>query len=212
MSVGMSFRLTDSYNASSVSHISSFSFLMPSIFLQAGQTSPISCYFCPSTKANARCFFIGQLNTHVEFAIAASWAASTTSTIGVVTASTLVAIGLTVRTSTTTSANGNGQSLNNTALSLSLSRIHAVIDRKVAADHVRSRGSCVSGELVRFILRITRILPVVYPHRTRVTMASTMAFVSWIGPVTAVAKACKIHDIEHGYNKVLTESPKVCIV
>ena len=75
------------------------------------------------------------------------------------------------------------------ALALSLAGIHAVVDGKVAADHVGASGGGIAGELVRLVLGVGGVFAVVDADGAGVALAGAVAFVQRVGPVAALAQA-----------------------
>ena len=79
--------------------------------------------------------------------------------------------------------------MDDAALARPLTRIHAVINRKVAADHVGSGGSGILSQLVRLVLDVGRIFPVVYSYSASVSQPGAVRLEEWVWPVTALAEA-----------------------
>lgn len=90
------------------------------------------------------------------------------------------------------------QALDNTALAWPLTRVHAIIDGEIAADHVGTSGSGILRQFVGFVFNIRGVFPVVHSHSASVAIASAEGLEEGLWPIAALAKACKVHDVEHG--------------
>lgn len=96
-------------------------------------------------------------------------------------------------------ANGYWQPLYDATLARPLARVHSVVDGEVTADHVGTGSGSVLRQFVRLILDIIgAILPVVHADSAAVAVTGSVCLEKRVWPVTAVAEACKVHDVEHG--------------
>ena len=87
-----------------------------------------------------------------------------------------------------TSSDCHGQSLCDTSLTLLLTRVHAVIDRKVAADHVGRFGGFVSGQIFARVEAIAGVLAVVNTYSAGPAVAGAARLEERIGPSPAMAQ------------------------
>jgi len=88
--------------------------------------------------------------------------------------------------------------LDNTTLTWALARVHPIVDGEVAADHVGASGSGILGQFVGFVLNVCGVFPIVHSHSASVAIASGEGLEERFGPIAALAKACEVHDVEHG--------------
>ena len=97
---------------------------------------------------------------------------------------------MTTSSPTPACTNRHWQSLYNTALSLTLARNHAVVDRKVPADEISTRCGCIPSELVSLVLCIACVFAIVNTDGACVVASpGAETLVNWIRPMTALAEA-----------------------
>jgi hypothetical protein len=125
-----------------------------------------------------------------QVVIAATWAAATAART-----SAVVVIGGRICWASSL-ANGNGKALDDATLTLTLTRVHAVVHREVAADHVSTRGSCIAGQGLGLVGHVGAVFPVVHSHSAHVpSLTSLVDFVKRVWPVAAAAKAYEERDV-----------------
>jgi len=79
--------------------------------------------------------------------------------------------------------------LDDTTLSLSLPRIHAIVHRKISTYHVGLHGGALSSQLVGLVFSIRGVFPVVDASGAGVSVAGAEAYELRFRPMTALAKA-----------------------
>lgn len=89
-------------------------------------------------------------------------------------------------------ANGDGQALDDAGLALPLARVHAVVDGKVAANHVGAGCGSVACQLVRLVGGVGRVFAIVDADGAGEAATGTVAFVERVGPMAALAEACGV--------------------
>jgi hypothetical protein len=119
----------------------------------------------------------------VEAAVTAPGTGSPTGAAG-----TVVVIGR--HSASPTRTNGNREALNYSGLAGSLTRVHAIVDREVAAYHVSPSCRSILRQLVGFIINIGGVLSVIDPDGASVAVACPVRLEERVWPVTPLAKTC----------------------
>lgn len=68
-------------------------------------------------------------------------------------------------------------------------RIHAVVDREVAADQVCTHGGALARERLIAADTVRSVLAVVDPHSAGVSAVAYVCIVDWFGPIAPAAEA-----------------------
>jgi hypothetical protein len=89
-----------------------------------------------------------------------------------------------------TRANGNRKALNDSWLTRSLTRVHAIVDGEVAAYHVSTSSRSILCQLVGFVVNISGVFPVIDPNGASVAVGCSICLKERVWPVTSLAKAC----------------------
>lgn len=178
----------------------------PSTLPQTPPTTSISPHGCPSTVAHvcilfvppptiARCGRLGNLlrdllHLHLKPTFQAPWTVTSTArptAIRALIARSRVRARITSSSSSTT--NGNGQALNGTCAG-PLAREHAVVDGKVATDHVGFLGGAIAGEVFAAVGDFGAVFTVVDADFAVVAGSCAERFVEGFRPLAALADAC----------------------
>jgi hypothetical protein len=70
-------------------------------------------------------------------------------------------------------------------------RIHAIVDRKVAADEVSSHGGILLGQVLGRIVCICLIFAVVHGDDTSISSGRGIGAIVWVRPAAPLAKTCQ---------------------
>ena len=143
-------------------------------------------------------------DTAVKPGVAVSRAAATTAGLRAVAAAAVV-IAYRGGRAPPSCTNGNRQALRNSALSLSLSRIHPVIDGEASTYHIGLHGGTLLGELLSFVVPIGVVLPVVDSSCAGVPMAGAIGHELRFGPMAAPAEACEVRIISIDLAKLVRQ-------
>lgn len=79
--------------------------------------------------------------------------------------------------------------MNDTPFTLVARRVHAIVDREVAADEVSTHGRVLTRERIRLVHCVGLVLAMIDPYCTAVPCRRLVEFVPGFRPVTPAAKS-----------------------